>query len=194
MILKKWRGFTVVETLIVAAIIAIIAALLYPVILRAKISGKQSNSLAKLKQLHLIAKLYQADYGGSGVYGEPSQAGLPVYGPEPGLGLMYAFKPYGFTPQLVLSPCGCQPTNVCSDEHQIDLAWAYRWWRTESPRYQELTPLFWDLNCNDLSVNLRNPVVSKFGAAVLLGGSVRQRRSSGDPFGIEFFVNESEIR
>lgn len=193
MICNSRKGFTIVETLMVAAIIAIIAAFLYPVLQRAKISGKQSNSLAKLKQLHLVAKLYQADYGGTGEYGEPSQAGLPVYSPEPGLGLVYAFRPYGFTPELVLSPCGCQPTNVCSDEHQIDFAWTEMWWRTESPRYRELTPLFRDLNCNDYSVNLRNPVVSKFGATVLLDGSVRQRRSTGDPFDINFFVSESEI-
>lgn len=194
MIWKKCRGFTIVETLIVAAIIAIIAALLFPVILRAKISGKHSSSLTRLKQLHLVAKLYQTDFGGSGDYGEPSQVGLPVYAPEPGLGLMDAFRPYGFTSELMLSPCGCQPTNVCSDVQQMDPIWTWPWWPDESPRYRDLTPLFRDLNCNDYSVNLRNPVVSKFGGAVLLSGSARQRHSTGDPFGIEFFVNESEIR
>ena len=56
------RAFTVVELLIVIAIIAILAGLLFPVFARAKRSAKQSACLNNMGQIGAAFVLYENDY------------------------------------------------------------------------------------------------------------------------------------
>lgn len=57
-----FRAFTLIELLIVIAIIAILAAILFPVFARAKDSAKQTVDLAHIKQVGLSNIMYNADY------------------------------------------------------------------------------------------------------------------------------------
>jgi prepilin-type N-terminal cleavage/methylation domain-containing protein len=66
------RGFTLVELLVVIAVIAILAALLLPALSRAKEAGRRTSCTNNLRQVNLAIHLYAQDYGDS----------LPVL-PEP---------------------------------------------------------------------------------------------------------------
>ena len=58
------RAFSLVETLVVAAIVALLAALLFPVFAQAKRSANRTTCLSNLRQTGVALGLYQADANG----------------------------------------------------------------------------------------------------------------------------------
>jgi prepilin-type N-terminal cleavage/methylation domain-containing protein/prepilin-type processing-associated H-X9-DG protein len=60
----KSRAFTLLELLIVIAIIALLAAILFPVLMNARESARQTTCQNNLKQISLAISLYQQDYDG----------------------------------------------------------------------------------------------------------------------------------
>jgi prepilin-type N-terminal cleavage/methylation domain-containing protein/prepilin-type processing-associated H-X9-DG protein len=56
------RGFTLIESLVVIAIIAILAAILFPVFARAREKARQAACQSNLKQIGLALKMYCQDY------------------------------------------------------------------------------------------------------------------------------------
>jgi prepilin-type N-terminal cleavage/methylation domain-containing protein/prepilin-type processing-associated H-X9-DG protein len=59
------RGFTLLELLVVMAIIAMLASLLLPVLAKAKDTGRQASCFSNERQLALAAQLYMSDHNGS---------------------------------------------------------------------------------------------------------------------------------
>ena len=55
------RGFTLIELLVVITIIAILAAILFPVFARAKAAAKQTACISNLKQIGAAMTLYMGD-------------------------------------------------------------------------------------------------------------------------------------
>lgn len=62
--LKKRPGFTLIEILVVIAIIAILAAILFPVFARARENARRSSCQSNMKQLSLSVIQYVQDYDG----------------------------------------------------------------------------------------------------------------------------------
>ncbi len=60
----KIRAFTLIEILIVIAIIAVLAALLFPVFARAKDAAKKNSCLSNIRQVGMATNLYLVDYDG----------------------------------------------------------------------------------------------------------------------------------
>jgi general secretion pathway protein G len=58
----KTRAFTLIELLVVIGVIAILAAIAFPVINRAREGGRRANCLSNLHQLGMAVALYTADY------------------------------------------------------------------------------------------------------------------------------------
>lgn len=56
------RGFTLIELLVVISIIAILAAILFPVFARAKVAAKAATSISNAKQHGLSILMYAQDY------------------------------------------------------------------------------------------------------------------------------------
>ena len=69
-----------IEILVVLAIVAIVAAIMLPVIIRARQGSKVSMSISNMRQLHMAIELYRSDYDGAS-YGTLEDMGLP---PVPG--------------------------------------------------------------------------------------------------------------
>jgi prepilin-type N-terminal cleavage/methylation domain-containing protein len=59
---RSTRGFTLVELLVVVALIAIMAALLFPVFSQARESARKTRCLTNLKQISAAVLMYAADY------------------------------------------------------------------------------------------------------------------------------------
>jgi len=56
------RGFTLIEMLIVIAIMAILAAILFPVFAKAREKARQAACSSNLKQIGLAVMMYISDY------------------------------------------------------------------------------------------------------------------------------------
>ncbi len=56
------RGFTLVELLVVVAVIALLAALLFPAFAQARAKARQAVCLSNLRQIGLAAEQYASDY------------------------------------------------------------------------------------------------------------------------------------
>lgn len=61
---QRRAGFTLVELLVVVAIIALLAAILFPVFGRAREKAHQATCLSNMHQLGLALSMYVDDYGG----------------------------------------------------------------------------------------------------------------------------------
>ena len=66
---QRQLGFTLVELLVVLAIIGILAAILFPVFVQAREKARQSTCLSNLRQLGSAIALYTGDYDGQYPYG-----------------------------------------------------------------------------------------------------------------------------
>ena len=60
---KNKTGFTLIELLVVIAITAILAAILFPVLAKAKEKAYATSCLSNTKQLMLAALMYELDFG-----------------------------------------------------------------------------------------------------------------------------------
>jgi prepilin-type N-terminal cleavage/methylation domain-containing protein len=76
----RQNGFTLMELLVVIAVMAILAAILFPVIAHAREKARQSACLSNLKQIGLAILMYADDYDGRHPAG--SNPSLWVPGPE----------------------------------------------------------------------------------------------------------------
>jgi prepilin-type N-terminal cleavage/methylation domain-containing protein/prepilin-type processing-associated H-X9-DG protein len=61
---QRRAGFTLVELLVVVAVIAILAAILFPVFARAREKARQTKCLSNLRQVGLALRMYVDDYDG----------------------------------------------------------------------------------------------------------------------------------
>ena len=59
----RWHGFTLLELLVVLAIVTILSSLLFPVLSRGKTRAKQASCLNNLKQINLAVHLYADEQG-----------------------------------------------------------------------------------------------------------------------------------
>jgi len=62
--MRRQRGFTLIELLIVIGIIAILAAILFPVFARSRERARTHTCLGNLVNIGLALQLYAADHGG----------------------------------------------------------------------------------------------------------------------------------
>ncbi len=174
-------AFTVLELVIVVAIIMILAAITLPVMARAKHNANKSATIQQLRQSWISILLYRSEYGSEAIYGRPSAMGLPVSSPHPDqdAGYYYYVKPpCGFAD--LSHPQGITLRSICSaldqasfDKCEINTA-------KETELYRNSWILLYDDNCSDPAPTLSNIFQEKLGIGFLLGGKLIVKRSTGD--------------
>lgn len=71
------RAFSLVEVMVVLAILAVLAALLYPVLQKAKSSGNEAACTSNLHQMHVALQLYRDQWEGTDEPAHTWEMGLP---------------------------------------------------------------------------------------------------------------------
>ncbi len=116
-------GFTLIELLVVIAIIAILAAILFPIMAKAKESGRRTSCIAHLKQLGYCIKMYQQDFAGC------FPAGSSYPGPAPGGygAWVTRIRPYVKTLAIYNCPAAVAPwtVNITDPNTTISVGYSY---------------------------------------------------------------------
>ena len=176
--LKGRRGFTIVELLIVVAILSVMAALLFPVFAAVRLEAKTTDSKAKLHNIFLALTLYRSDWGGTSDVGDLPELGIPS------------------TPQLVKSAgwLGLGPegfTSGCATHLSIlpHKEFLFYYPGEGGPKFVQASATYGDglvmvvdNQCNAADVNVHNVYRTKRGLGVLLSGTLIDRTAQGDPY------------
>lgn len=176
--MKKAFGFSIIELLIVCAIIGILAALMQPVLKQAVMSAKTSAAVSQMGQLTKAFMLYREDWA-SGSGGSASGLGLPTIEMQLAEWDLYKSLPITARP-LLLSPCGSHPYQPHTEWKNIaylpaDLEEISGWgaWYSEQG---EAAVFVYDVNCTDHSIPLYTGLYTRtIIGGKLDGGLVRRR-------------------
>jgi prepilin-type N-terminal cleavage/methylation domain-containing protein/prepilin-type processing-associated H-X9-DG protein len=107
------KGFTLIELQVVIAIIAILAAILFPVFARAREKARQASCLSNLKQIGLATLAYAQDYDETFCAvrcGANCNAALRTGGLA-----QHAILPYVKNQQVFLCPSNKTPPGFCGN-------------------------------------------------------------------------------
>ncbi len=101
---SRLKGFTVIELLIALAIVAVIAAILFPVFAGVRERGRRTVCQSNLKQIALAMQQYVQDNSGT-------------YPPSP---YTWANAPYFYSKNADIFRCPDHPANEITDQFTLD--------------------------------------------------------------------------
>ena len=77
--MRKKAGFTLLEVMVVIAIVLILAAIVMPVYNRAKEKSHEATCVSNLRQMWMSISMYRQDWDGIDTPDHPYRMGLPSY-------------------------------------------------------------------------------------------------------------------
>jgi|CXWL01.1.fsa_nt_gi prepilin-type N-terminal cleavage/methylation domain-containing protein len=176
----KRNGFTLIEIISCLAIVLVLAAITYPVIVSSRQSGLKTQTISNLRQLYIALELYRQEYDGAAI-GDLNQLGLPpvdyyasniaatlkppLAGRYPGVGWYYLMPP---------DPANVQPEIVNR-------------WRDYGGRCESGAILLVDVNFSDVPPVGGSPLLTSTGYGVRLSGSVEVRKARGSPLSFNWW-------
>lgn len=125
-------GFTLVELLIVIAIIAVLASVLFPTILFVRENGRRTACLSNERQLGLALLQYASDHDESWPSGSTS-----IGSSSPGAGWGGQCYPYVRSAEVFRCPDDAAPSNLTAGE--VTVSYGYNTNLSRSSRTRQLT-------------------------------------------------------
>src|SRR4028119_1811563 len=107
----KHRAFTLVELLIVVAILAVLTGVMYPMFARARENARRASCQSNLKQIGLGVMQYVRDYDEMMPLVRSTGAGTAI-GPAPTFGWADALQPYLKSISIYHCPSDVYPTQA----------------------------------------------------------------------------------
>lgn len=167
------------EILVVLAIIAVVFAILFPTLVRAKAKANETKCISNMRQSYLAVMLYRDDAGSQALYGSLEEMGLPD-DPEARV------KGIGQCPNSIFPPgvfsYHYYPIPAAEDLRNPT-------WSDYSIKYQESAILLDDRNHSEPIHGMEEvppfaridlaPMAMKYVRGITLGGNVVTRRGRG---------------
>ncbi|MCW5945661.1 MAG: hypothetical protein KIT74_01365 [Fimbriimonadales bacterium] len=186
--------------MIVLVIIAVVAAILMPIISSAKRSAKVSTSIQKMRQLYAALEVYRLEHDGSDGTYDFYKLGL-----APGrhfqdtlLGLRPSAweSPFPFDKTIFDSGPTTIPGWITYGPGFYDPMYLHGHtnidYHTYLATYRQNAVVFIDPYCNPPGTHMRAPFVSKRALAILLSGEVVNRSRTGNAFLLHFYSDVPE--
>ena len=104
------RAFTLIELLVVVTIIAVLAAILFPVFARARENARRASCMSNLKQIGLALMMYVQDYDETYPYAS-MDGNDPLYA-APDASWPYLLQPYTKSLQVFTCPSSTSGSNA----------------------------------------------------------------------------------
>ncbi len=187
---KRVSGFSLIEVLIVMAIMALLSAILFPVLGQAKESTQKTVCASNLHQDWLAIGMYRSDYDGDSLYGGSYDMGLP-----PRLSYLAYRDPLEaakLTPQALLRieglKCSHWPSKLSNSGFSYNLMYQdppqmnnQNRWDKYVEEFKEDAILIVDVNHNPRDIPVFSKMISKVGFGLTVGGRTVKQRKPGDP-------------
>lgn len=177
--MNRYHGWTLIELLVCLSIIAIIFAIVTPVLHSARDTARVSSAVSYMHQIGKAITIYRADWD-TNSYQDMYQAGLPPHS--------YRLKTsLGLSSKILVSPCGYRPgIGWDNADNLAEYVWAYDIYRSGPldadkilQKYQESALIVMDPRCNPSGTDWNNPYAEKRAIGLLLNGQVINRRKAG---------------
>ena len=173
--MKVKGAFSLVEVLVIIAIVAIVVAISFPVIQNTKEKAKEAKSVSNMRQLYVAIELYRVDYGGI-PFGTMGEMGLPPWPMEKYMGgnvrkLHPPNRPEGFSYYYYPFPEHIDRRNPTWEDYVRD--------------HEGDTVLLADITFNPNRPSggypryHMDPNVEKYVIGINLNGGIRRKRASG---------------
>ncbi len=174
--MKSRKGITLVELLTCVAIIAIVAAITYPVIVRAKEGALKSKSISNMRQVYLALEIYAQENNGTPT-GTMESMGLPPWPSTQFLGesVRELYPPLRPSVNWTFYSYNPMPTEV--DKRVPN--WAEYTAEVGSSAVLICDPFFNPPGTEDYDMYWKDPFVRKFVMGITVSGSLVKRTRTG---------------
>lgn len=181
--MKKQSGFSMIELLVVCAIIGLLAALIQPVLAKAVWNAKNTAAVSQMGQLTKAFLIYREDWSGDSGSGAASGLGLPPF--EMSLRGHELWKSLGpANAPLLKSPCGTHPEQPHSSKMNLTYYPSndegISGWGSWYAEMGEKSVFIVDVNCIDHDIPMMGGYFTRTLIGGKLDGGVVRRRDRDD--------------
>jgi prepilin-type N-terminal cleavage/methylation domain-containing protein len=179
------RAFTFVELLVVCVIIAVLAALLFPVFSAVRGRARQTVCVENLRQIAQAIAMYRTAAGGDGVYGDMYSMGLPPF-------------PVSRSMPMVLKLVPCDGPRRPPEHSRTGFSYRYvpsppsrmsglTVWADYATEHRDESIVCFDEYHNPKNLSLESPLTTKTGIGVRLSCSICIKKKSGLMWELEWW-------